>query len=104
MGLSVLSYDLVLLIEGSAQIQQQQNQQMITTDLHPGQVLDELEVLSHSQQSGTIVATSTPTRLLAIPVDTFDDLLDRDSDLARRVLELESRHLQQLLHQTRTSP
>ncbi len=92
--------ELLLLIEGSAQIQQQQNQQMMITNLHPGQVLDELEVLTHSQQSGTIVATATPTRLLAIPVDTFDDLLDRDSDLARRVLELESHHLQQLLHQS----
>ena len=90
--------ELLLLIEGNAQIQQHQNQQVVTTDLHPGQVLDELEVLTHSQQSGTIVATTTPTRLLAIPVDTFDDLLDRDGDLARRVLELESRHLQRLLH------
>jgi CRP-like cAMP-binding protein len=33
----------------------------------------------------------------AISVDTFDDLLERDRDFARRVLEIESRRLQQLI-------
>lgn len=70
---------------------------MPTQALLPGQVLDELEVLSHAQQTSTIVAKAQPTRILAIPVDTFDDLLERDRDFARRVLEMESRRLQQLI-------
>jgi CRP-like cAMP-binding protein len=32
-----------------------------------------------------------------MPVDRFDDLLDHDRELSRRVLELESRRLQQVL-------
>lgn len=93
--------ELLLLIEGSAQIQQaQHNQLILSQDLLPNQVLDELEVLAHTHQSSTIVAKATPTRLLAIPVDTFDDLLARDGDLARRVLEMESCRLQQLIGQS----
>jgi CRP-like cAMP-binding protein len=52
---------------------------------------------SHSNLTNTIVATATPTRILALPVDMFDDMFDRDPDFARRILELESRHLQQLV-------
>lgn len=115
--------ELLLLMEGSAHIQSAQTQsaqtqtaptaadpsmtaqnldqnldQNLVQDLVPGQVLDELEVLSHAQQTSTIVATAQPTRILAIPVDAFDDLLARDRDFARRVLEMESRRLQQILH------
>jgi CRP-like cAMP-binding protein len=68
-----------------------------TTNLHPGQTLDELEVLAHSDSQNTIIADSPDTRLLAIPVSTFDDFLDHDPDFARRVLELESRQLQRLM-------
>ena len=64
--------------------------------LKPGQTLDELEVLAHSKSENTIIADSEKTRILAIPVDAFDDLLDHDPDFARRVLELESQRLQQL--------
>jgi CRP-like cAMP-binding protein len=60
-------------------------------------MLDELEVLAHTVHSGTAIAKATPTRVLAIPVDTFDDLFDRDRDFARRVLEMESSRLQQVI-------
>jgi CRP-like cAMP-binding protein len=73
----------------------------ITQNLLPGRVLDELEVLSHAQQASTIVAKAPATCILAIPVDAFDDLLERDRDFARRVLEMESdrlRHLTQPLN------
>jgi Cyclic nucleotide-binding domain/4Fe-4S binding domain len=92
--------ELLLLMEGIAQIQSLQDGDapaVFTQDLQPGQVLDELEVLSHTQQASTIVAKAQTTRILAIPVDTFDDLLERDRDFARRVLEIESRRLQQLI-------
>jgi hypothetical protein len=92
--------ELLLLMEGIAQVQSLQDGDVpavFTQDLKPGQVLDELEVLSHTQQASTIVAKAQTTRILAIPVDTFDDLLERDRDFARRVLEIESRRLQQLI-------
>ena len=59
-------------------------------------VLDELEVLTHSAAESTIVAETEGTRVLAVPVDSFDAMLERDPDFARRVLDLESRQLQRL--------
>jgi hypothetical protein len=46
---------------------------------------------------GAIVAEGDFTRILAVPVSAFDDLLGRDRDFARRVLELESRQLQKFM-------
>lgn len=54
-------------------------------------------MLAHSSTKNTIVADSDITRILAVPVDAFDDLLTADPDFARRVLELESRQLQQFM-------
>jgi CRP-like cAMP-binding protein len=88
--------ELLLLIEGDAKIHYQTRSELRVEQLHPGQTLDELEVLAHSNSENTIVADSKSTRILAISVDAFDDLLDHDPDFARRVLELESRQLQQL--------
>ncbi|NJO46743.1 MAG: cyclic nucleotide-binding domain-containing protein [Oscillatoriales cyanobacterium RM2_1_1] len=88
--------ELLLLIAGEAHIVYQLPQPRIE-QLHPGQILDELEVLTHSTSENTIVAASETTRILAIPVEAFDDLLDQDPDLARRILELESRQLQRLV-------
>jgi CRP-like cAMP-binding protein len=89
--------ELLLLIEGAAKIHYQTESGTRVEQLHPGQTLDELEVLAHSNSENTIIADSEKTRIIAIPVDTFDDLLDHDSDFARRVLELESRQLQRLM-------
>ena len=90
--------ELLLLIEGEAQIEMHDADGNVSVrNLLPGQILDELEVLSHSKQAGTIMAKVAKTRILAISVDTFDDLLDRDHEFARRVLEMESRRLQQLV-------
>jgi CRP-like cAMP-binding protein len=90
--------ELLLSIAGTAEIHYQQPDRSIrVVAVLPGRVLDELEVLSHSNLTNTIVATATPTRILALPVDMFDDMFDRDPDFARRILELESRHLQQLV-------
>lgn len=89
--------ELLLLIEGDANIYYQTESGTRVEQLHPGQTLDELEVLAHSNTENTIVADSESTRILAIAVDAFDDLLDRDPDFARRVLELESRQLQRFV-------
>ncbi|MBD2213983.1 cyclic nucleotide-binding domain-containing protein [Nostoc linckia FACHB-104] len=89
--------ELLLLIEGDANIHYQTGSGVRVEQLHPGQTLDELEVLAHSTSENTIVADSKSTRILAISVDAFDDLLDHDPDFARRVLELESRQLQRFV-------
>jgi CRP-like cAMP-binding protein len=91
--------ELLLLIEGNANIhyQNQTGTEIRVEQLHPGQTLDELEVLTHSTSENTIIADSEKTRILAISVDAFDDLLDNDPDFARRVLELESRQLQRFM-------
>lgn len=89
--------ELLLLIEGDAHVHYQMGSEIRVEQLHPGQTLDELEVLAHSTSENTIVAASESTRILAIPVDTFDNLLDHDPDFARRVLELESRQLQRFV-------
>lgn len=89
--------ELLLLIEGDARVHYQTEAKVRVEQLHPGQTLDELEVLAHSNSENTIVADSESTRILAISVDAFDDLLDHDPDFARRVLELESRQLQRFV-------
>jgi CRP-like cAMP-binding protein len=89
--------ELLLLIEGNAKIHYQTGAETRFEFLHPGQTLDELEVLAHSNSENTIIADSEKTRIIAISVDTFDDLLDHDPDFARRVLELESRQLQRFV-------
>lgn len=89
--------ELLLLIEGDADIQYQSGDQVRIEQFHPGQMLDELEVLTHSNSENTIVADSDQTRIVAVPVDALDDLLDHDLDFARRILELESRQLQRLV-------
>ncbi|WP_373547334.1 cyclic nucleotide-binding domain-containing protein [Chamaesiphon sp.] len=90
--------ELLLLIEGNAQILfHLPNQEVRIEQLQLGQTLDELEVLAHSDSQNTIVAKGDFTRILAVPVSAFDDLLDRDRDFARRVLELESRQLQRFM-------
>ncbi|NJN38167.1 MAG: cyclic nucleotide-binding domain-containing protein [Acaryochloridaceae cyanobacterium CSU_3_4] len=87
--------ELLLLIEGNANIHFfLANDEVRVEQLHPGQMLDELEVLAHSDSTNTIIANHDHTRILAVPVDTFDDFLDLDHDFARRVLEMESRQLQ----------
>jgi Cyclic nucleotide-binding domain/4Fe-4S binding domain len=90
--------ELLLLIAGSADIHfHLPNQEIRVEQLHLGQTLDELEVLARSDSKNTIVASSDLTRILAVPVNAFDDLLDRDRDFSRRVLELESRQLQRFV-------
>jgi CRP-like cAMP-binding protein len=95
--------ELLLLIEGSANILFHLPDREIRIErLQVGQTLDELEVLAHSDSQNTIVAEGDFTRILAVPVSAFDDLLDRDRDFARRVLELESRQLQRFMRSLKT--
>ncbi len=95
--------ELLLLIEGNAQILfHLPNQEIRSEQLKSGQTLDELEVLAHSDSQNTIVAQGDFTRILAVPVNAFDDLLVGDRDFARRVLALESRQLQRFMRSVQT--
>jgi hypothetical protein len=93
--------ELLLLMEGAARVEHRGGGggEGWVERMRPGQVLDELEVLSHSAAESTIVAETAGTRVLAVPVDSFDTTLERDPDFARRVLALETRQLQRLTRQ-----
>jgi len=95
---------LLLLIEGDAKIHYRLGEDVRVECLQPGQTLDELEVLAHSTSENTILADSEKTRILAISVDAFDELLDHDPDFAQRVLELESRQLQRFVRSVQLQP
>ena len=88
--------ELLLLVDGAAMVQHREEGRTWEEQVRPGHVLDELEVLTHSAAESTIVAETEGTRVLAVPVDSFDAMLERDPDFARRVLDLESRQLQRL--------
>jgi hypothetical protein len=92
--------ELLLLIEGNAHIEVRSEGGLQVSRMQAGQVLDELEVLSHATTENTIVAQSPGTRVLAVPVDCFDSALEHDPDFARRVLAWESRQLQRITHGT----
>jgi CRP-like cAMP-binding protein len=89
--------ELLLLLEGNANVHYQTGENIRIEQLHPGEMLDELEVLAHSNTENTIIADSEMTRILAISVDAFDEFCDSDPDFSRRVLALESRRLQQFV-------
>ncbi len=88
--------ELLILIEGEASIHYQHPEGTRVEHFHPGQALDELEVLTHSDLENAILADAKATRILAIPVASFDTLIDQDPDFARRVITLESQRLQQI--------
>jgi hypothetical protein len=96
--------ELLLLIEGEARVEERSGDQVRFRALRAGQVLDELEVLTHSNSENTIVAESAGTRVLAVPVDCFDATLERDPDFARRVLALETRQLQRVTRELPATP
>ncbi len=89
--------ELLILIEGNASIHYPQEDGTKQVDhFCAGQVLDELGVLTRGRLENAIVADSDPTRILAVPVDALDTLIDQDPDFARRVIALESKRLQQI--------
>ncbi|MBD2429243.1 cyclic nucleotide-binding domain-containing protein [Phormidium sp. FACHB-1136] len=88
--------ELLILINGEASIHYQRAEGVVEERFHPGQTLDELEVLAHANLDNAILADGDHTRILAVPVDAFDSLIDHDPDFARRVIALESQRLQQI--------
>jgi hypothetical protein len=96
--------ELLLLIEGAARVEDRSGDQLRVSQMQPGQVLDELEVLTQSASENTIVAETAGTRVLAVPVDSFDATLEQDPDFARRVLALETRQLQRITRKLPAKP
>jgi hypothetical protein len=97
--------ELLLLIEGAARVEHPSIPEGgVVERLRPGEVLDELEVLTHSASESSIVAEVDGTRVLAVPVDSFDAMLEHDPDFARRVLDLESRRLRRLIRESASVP
>ncbi|MEL7475608.1 MAG: hypothetical protein AAGJ55_05180 [Cyanobacteria bacterium J06555_12] len=97
-GLDADRRELLLLMEGGARIETVGETGIVEVqDLAFGTALDELEVAGHPTHPGKIEATRPGTRILAIPVDEFDDLMDADWSFARKVAEMESHRLHQLL-------
>jgi hypothetical protein len=92
------SQELLLLIEGEVQLQIRNSSEVIVENLLPGQILTELNLFTSTEEySGTIIARVPGTRILVINLNTCNDLLCQDSGFARRVLEMESRRLQQII-------
>jgi CRP-like cAMP-binding protein len=90
--------ELLLLVQGEAEVQfKLTTGEIRTQSLQTGQVIDELDVLARRDRLGTVMAQSPLTRILAVPVDAFDAFLAGDPDFARRVMELESRQLQEFI-------
>ena len=89
--------ELLVLIEGEASIVASQTG---NTAILPGQIIGELEVLTHSNYVTTIVAAASRTRVLAIKAKDFEGILSYDDSLlAKNLLARVSTRLQQTLGQ-----
>ncbi len=64
--------------------------------LGPGKVIGELGILTKSTYRETAIAHSAKVPVLTIPADSFNDLLDRDAQVARALLVSVSQRLQTL--------
>jgi FHA domain/Cyclic nucleotide-binding domain/4Fe-4S binding domain len=80
--------DLMLIISGSVRFDQEK--------LGPGKVIGELGILTKSTYRETAIANSAKLPVLIIPADSFNDLLDRDAQVARALLVSVSQRLQTL--------
>jgi FHA domain/Cyclic nucleotide-binding domain/4Fe-4S binding domain len=74
----VIADALMLLVSGTAKIGQEK--------LGPGRVVGELGILTKSTYQDTVTAYSANVPALIIPSDSFNDLLDRDAQVARALL------------------
>ncbi|NMG20891.1 FHA domain-containing protein [Brasilonema bromeliae] len=92
------AFELIILIDGEAMLLSGNtaNNQTIL----PGQVIGELEVLTHSYYVATVVAVKQGTRALAIKAKDFEAALSHNPPLAINVLQVVSHRLQESLGHT----
>ena len=88
--------ELLVLIDGEAQLRVSivGGEQIVETVV-PGQTIGELEVLTHTNRSATVVATGVRTRILAINAKDFETALRQDPLLANNLLVVLSTRLQE---------
>jgi FHA domain/Cyclic nucleotide-binding domain len=79
---------LMLIISGSVMFGQEK--------IGPGKVIGELGILTKSTYRETAIAHSSKVPVLTIAADSFNDLLDRDAQVARALLVSVSQRLQTL--------
>jgi hypothetical protein len=92
--------ELIVLIDGEAKVLSSNTGKGIT--ISSGQTIGELEVLTHSQYSTTVVAGEAKIRTLAIKAKDFEAVLSLDPLLTTNVLKTVSVRLQQSLGQIAT--
>ncbi len=89
--------ELIVLIDGKVMILPNNTGKDLT--MLPGQTIGELEMLTHSYYTATVVV-EVRTRALAIKAQDFEAVLSQDPLLARNLLEIVSIRLQESLGQT----
>ncbi|MGK7941022.1 MAG: cyclic nucleotide-binding domain-containing protein [Crocosphaera sp.] len=89
--------DLFLLLEGQVDCQQMQEDETVTVEeVKPVSFLNDIEILGNLEAMTTIIITSTTALCLIIQGTTFNELIEQDKRFARKLIEQESRRLQQL--------
>jgi FHA domain/Cyclic nucleotide-binding domain len=86
--LGALATSLLLIISGSVRFGDEK--------LGPGKVIGEMGILAKSTYTETAIAHSSKVPVLIIAADSFNDLLDRDAQVARALLVSVSQRLQTL--------
>ncbi|WP_227873325.1 cyclic nucleotide-binding domain-containing protein [Aphanothece sacrum] len=96
-----ISKDLLLLLEGTVECQRMDEEgELNIEEIKSVQLLNELEILGNMEVRGTFVVTSNLAYVLVIEGTMFNELLGQDKGFSRKVIEQESRRLQQLQHLT----
>ena len=89
--------DLFLLLEGKVEHQYIQEDDTVTIEEIEGvNVLNDLEILGNVEAITTVIIRSPKAYFLIIEGKLFNELIEQDKGFARKVIEQESRRLQQL--------
>ncbi|MEA5536027.1 4Fe-4S binding protein [Crocosphaera sp. XPORK-15E] len=89
--------DLLMLLDGQVESQHlQEDETVIMEEIEPVNLLNELEILGNLEAMGTCIVTSPKAFFLVIEGSIFNELLAQDKGFSRKVIEQESRRLQQL--------
>ncbi len=90
--------DLLLLINGKVEYKRIRDDGGIEVgEITAVELLNDLEVLAKTESSATLRSATAQTCLIVIEGSLFDNLLARDKDFSRKVIEQESRRLKQLV-------
>lgn len=89
--------DLLMLLDGQVECQHlQEDDTVIVEEIKAVNLLNKLEILGNLEAMGTFIVTSSKACFLVIEGAVFNELLAQDKGFSRKVIEQESRRLQQL--------